>query len=244
VQLTGTQAEEARHRAAVKKARSIRMYADSETSFHVSPIALTQESPSPADMWYAQVGLWIQEDLVHALAQLNDEAAEQLHGREPNVTNLPVKRIESIKVQGYVSGTGTLIAFPGTGGGSGRSVSGGAAPTVTSFTGRKADDQFDVVRCTLTVSVDERDLLRLIDSITRTNFYQLVGLEYTAADPAESEGYFYGDAPVVRAQLDFEGYMARKIYKALMPEAVLQALGISKAEPAKEAAKKEPLRRK
>ncbi len=236
-QLTGAQAEEARYRAAVKKAHSIRVYASPDTSFHVSPIAYSNEAPRPADMWYAQVSLWVQEDVLSAIARLNDGAAQQLAGKDVDVANLPVKRVESIRVRGYVAPNGTLIEFPVQGQAQ-AARGGGAAPTVSSFTGRKADDQFDVVRLTLTAMVDERDLLKLIDSVTRTNFYQVVGLEYATVESTDREGYFYGDAPVVRAVLDFEGYMARKIYKAMMPEEVQLALGIVKAEPGKEAPKK------
>jgi hypothetical protein len=236
---TGAQAVEARHRAEVKKARSIRIYADPDTSFHVSPIAYKPEAPSAADMWYAQVGLWVQEDLVNAIAQLNEEAAQQLAGKEVNVASMPVKRIESIRVLGYIDSNGARVAFPVPGQSqSGRTGAAPAGPTVASFTGRKADDQFDVVRLTLTAVVDERDLLKLIDAVTRSNFYQLVGLDYSTSDAVSPEGYLYGDAPVVRAVLDFEGYMARKIYKAMMPEEVLQALGIAKQEATKAAAPK------
>ena len=35
---------------------------------------------------------------------------------------------------------------------------------------------------------------------------------------------------VVHATLDFEGYMARKLFKGMMPAEVLQDLGIVKAE--------------
>jgi len=237
---TGVQADEARRRAAVKKARSIRIYASADTSFHVSPIAYSEDAPRPADMWFAQVSLWIQEDLASAIARLNDEAAQQMAGKEINVASMPVKNIESIRVHGYMSGTGALLSFSALSQSpTGRpGAAGPAGPVLTSFTGRKPNDQFDVVRLTLTAVVDERYLLQLIDSITRANFYQLVGLEYATVEPAEREGYFYGDAPAVRAVLDFEGYMARKIYKALMPEDVLRALGITGPGAGKEAPKK------
>jgi hypothetical protein len=229
---TGNQAQEAQYRAEVKKARSIRIYAATDTSFQVSPMAYSANAPTPAEMWYAQVGLWVQEDLVNAIAQLNEEAAQKLAAQDVNVANLPVKRIESIRVHGYIDSKGSLVPFPGGDSTSG-SRSAAAPPMSASFTGRRADDQFDVVRLTLTAVVDERDLLELVDAITRANFYQLVDIEYKTLDPAATAGYFYGDAPVVEAVLDFEGYMARKIYKAMMPEEVLKALGISGKEPAK-----------
>ncbi len=217
------------HRASVKKARGIRVYASAETSLHVSPLAYTKDAPTPRSMWYAQVSLWIQEDMVRAVARLNDEAAGRLEDdEEANVANMPVKRVETIQVLGYVRSDGLPVPFPNAG-----------AKTDTmslgpSFTGSRSTDQFDVVRVALSVVVDQRELLKLIDSVTRSNFYQLVGAEYTLVQVSEqgydAEGYIYGPAPVIRAVLDFEGYMARKLFKEKMPAEVLLDLGITKPE--------------
>lgn len=219
----GAEGEEIHRRATVKKARAIRVYAAPMESFHISPIYASEDAPSPRDMWYAQVGMWVQQDLVNAIAKVNDEAAAQLSEKEANVTNLPVKRIETIQLQGYVTSSGMVVPFPMYTSAS-RSVP--TIPIAPSFTGRRSDDQFDVVRVAMIVVVDQRDLLRLIDAVTRTNFYQLVGAEYTSVDSSEATGFLYGPAPVVRATLAFEGYMARKIFKALMPEEVQKELGI------------------
>ncbi len=225
----GVEASVVQQRAAVKKARNIRIYADPETSFQVSPIAYTETPPSPREMWYAQVSLWVQEDMVNAIARLNEEAAQKLGEEESNVTRMPVKRIESIAVQGYVRSDGVLIPLI-SGAGASQLPEGAGGPVVESFTGRRSDKQFDVIRVQLTVVVDKRELLRLIDAVTRTNFYQLVGAEYSAVENVDPAGYYYGPAPVVRAVLDFEGYLARKIFKPLMPPEVLAELGIEGAE--------------
>jgi hypothetical protein len=224
----GVQADEAQHRAAVRKARNIRIYASPESSFHVSPIAYSNDAPTPRDMWYAQVSLWVQQDLVTAIARVNEEAAQQLGEKEAHVANLPVKQIVSIQVMGYVTPGGFLVPFPsGTtpqAAPAGSPEGAQTGPTVASFTGRKSDEQFDVIRLSLTVIVDRREVLKLIDSITRSNFYQLVGAEYTATDSVDPAGYFYGPKPVIRAVLEFEGYLARKLYKAMMPDDVLKDL--------------------
>ncbi|HPM22704.1 MAG TPA: hypothetical protein PLP66_02285 [Phycisphaerae bacterium] len=224
---TGVAGEEVRRRAAIKKARNIRIYADPQTSFHVSPIADADAAPTPAEMWYAQVSLWIQQDLVDAIAKVNDAAAQQLGPSEASVAQMPVKRIEQIMVHGYILNGGVVVPF--TAGTARPGAAGAQVATLTSFTNRVCDEQFDVVRVTLTVIVDQRELLRLIDAIARTNFYQLVGAEYTVVDSVDPAGYLYGQAPLVRAALDFEGYMARKIYKSMMPAEVLQVLGAAPA---------------
>lgn len=215
--------EPVRLRASVKKARNIRVYVDPMTSLHVSPMIHRDEPPSPREMWYAQVSLWVQEDLVRAIARLNEEAAQELGEKDANVTRLPVKRIESVQVLGYITPLGALLPF-----GSGLGLPGpaDASSTMVSFTGRRGNEQFDVVRVVLTVIVSKRDMLRLVDAVARTNFYQLVSAEYVDTEPVDPAGYFYGPDPVVRAVLDFEGYFARRIYKPLMPAEVLRDLGI------------------
>ncbi len=220
----GVTQEDVRRRAAAKKARVIRMYA-APTSFHVSPLAQAEGAPPPKEMWYAQVGLWIQEDLAKAVARVNDEAAQARPPSEANVTTLPVKRLEGVRIAGYVTSTGTVVAFPALAGTERQSAAGPAGASGPSFTGRKSDNQFDVLRFTLTVIVDERELFKLVDAITRQNFYQLIGLNHEVTDSSDSAGHYYGEAPVVRATLDFEGYFARRLFKELMPKDVQAELG-------------------
>ena len=226
---------DAGQRAAAKKARSIRMYASLDpqrSSFHISPIVEGRDKPSPEDMWYAQVSLWVQQDIVDAIRKINDQAAQQLAARneDAHVGNMPVKRVEGIQVRGYVLDTGEIVPFPGlrlAAGGSSGARGGGSQET---FTGRKGDEQFDVIRFLVTVIIDLRDLQQLIDGIARENFYQPVGAEYEIVPPEYESGYYYGGEPVYRARLDFEGYMARKSYKGIMPKAVLDVLGIAESD--------------
>lgn len=239
---TGVPAGLAEQNAAVRKARSIRMYVEatgSRAAFQISPIIASLEAPSARDMWYAQVGLWIQEDVVRALAGLNAEAAARLKAEDAHVGNMPVKHLLGIRVLGYLTKTGQLVrldAMRSDTSGPGQPVIAAGTPMPgelkPSFTGRTSDDQFDVVRFSVQLIVDQRDLLRVADAITRANFYQLVSLNYDAGPVGGQDGpYLYGDAPVVRATYDFEGFMARKAYEELMPEDVRKDLGIVTAGP-------------
>ncbi|MCK4340912.1 MAG: hypothetical protein KAY37_04225, partial [Phycisphaerae bacterium] len=220
---------EAQTRAAIRKARNIRVYAEAEparSSFHISPIIAGDRPPQPLDIWYAQVGLWIQTDVVNAIRKLNEEAAAELDEGKAHVANMPVKRLVDVQVFGYVTSKGQPVSFERVI--KGGSSSGSAPP---SFTGRLSDEQFDVVRFAVIVIVDQRDLLKLVDRVIRENFYQLVGLQYTAVSRVKDDGlYFYGEAPTVKATLNFEGYMSRKVYEAMMPPKVREALGIDSGE--------------
>lgn len=210
------------YRAQVSKAKSILCYYD-ETSFHVSPIAYQEDAPTPEDMWEAQVGLWIQEDVVKAIAELNQEAAEQVADGDACVEYVPVKRLVGLRVLGYeVPKLGRLV-FPAASGEV--QLAGAGGP---SLTGRKCNEQYDVVRFVVQVVIDQRDVLQLIDRISRVNFYQCLGADYEVVDHniAINQGYFYGTDPVVTATLEFEGYMAREVYEELMPPAIRKLLGI------------------
>ena len=214
----------ATYRARVNKAKSILCYYDQNT-FHTSPIAYTDAAPTPEDMWYAQVGLWVQEDVVKAIAELNREAANRVTEGDPSVEHVPVKRLILVQVIGYEGGPEGRILFPIAGvTQSMQEVTAGAS----SLTGRKCNEQYDVVRFIVSVVVDQRETLELIDRISRANFYQCLSVSYEAVDHAleTSEGYFYGTDPVVKLTLGFEGYMARDVYEEMMPSTVRAILGI------------------
>jgi hypothetical protein len=141
-------------------------------------------APSPEDMWYGQVGLWIQRDVARAIAECNEQAT--------NVLNAPVKRLVRIDVGagqtggrsgGSVGNNLYLIApaqaqaadpmamgMGGMGGGMGRMGMGPApgAPAAADFdsplpreyaispTGRVSNTMYDVVpfRVSVIVEVD------------------------------------------------------------------------------------------
>lgn len=222
--------DEARYRAAVRKAKNISIYATLDPtmttpSFDISPIVATDQPPTPAEMWYAQMSMWLQQDVVEAVREVNNEVARQLPEEESHVANMPVKRIVSVDVDGYVTGPSTVVPFPSL-------ASKQVEVPVESFTGRVSNEQFDVIRLSLRAIVDQRDILKLVDAMTRTNFYQLIGLRYTLVPPDDvrNDGFFYGSEPVVEVTLTFEGYFARTVFKEMMPRQVLVDLGI--VEPA------------
>lgn len=217
------------YRARIAKAKGIRCYVDND-SFQLSPIALSQTPPSAADMWYAQVGLWIQRDIVDAVASLNKEAADKVTEGDASVENSPVKRIVGLQVHGYVLGNKDLLRFVRIAPSSLNPQASAAGATATpvdlspsrSFSARTGNDQYDVVRVTLVVIADQRDLNLLVDRVCKQNFYLCTHMRYEALDREQQEqaGYVYGTDPVVQATLDFEVYLARDVYEKMWPDAV------------------------
>jgi hypothetical protein len=210
-------------RAAVNKAKNIHCYAGPR-SFHVAPI-LTVDQFGPDLMWTAQVSLWIQQDVVDAVAALNASALQKTQA-DASVEQSPVKRIETVRVWGYQL-AGGLLPFPVDS----EAQGGLAPPTGPSFTGKISDDQFDVVRFTVALVVDQRELLHAVDAIGKQNFYKCTNPEFVAMTPENTPpGYLYGTAPCVRATIDFEGYLARAVYKPLMPKEILAKLSGEKSD--------------
>lgn len=220
------------YRARVNKAKEVRCYYD-VGSFHASPILDMDDAPTPADAWFAQLTLWIMEDVTDAIAAINKEAADAVAAGDAFIEQMPIKRVVAMDVLGYETAQGRIPApARAATAGAGRHLFGaGNGPT---HTGRKSNEQYDVVRFALTLVVDQRDLLKIVDRISRENFFTCVGLSYQQVNRVEDElkeGYFYGTDPVIRATLDFEAYLSREVFQPLMPDAILELLGIKAKEP-------------
>ncbi|MBU0618522.1 MAG: hypothetical protein KKI02_12460 [Planctomycetes bacterium] len=206
--------DEAVSYASVLKARGIRCYVH-DGVFERRELGGQGSAPSVEQLWLAQVELWIQRDVVGAIAEMNDEAA-RVHGRRAGVEQMPVKRIWGVRVLGYQLRDGLLL-FPTPDG-----LSCEVWKSVpVSFTGRACDGEFDVVVFQMVVVMDQRDVLQLIDRVGKRNFYQCTAVAYEAVpEPDANAGYVYGTEPVVCVGLEFEWYMWREIYGPLMPAGV------------------------
>lgn len=215
-------------RAAVNKAKSIQLYYEPDRTMHSSEIIDDPGAPSPLAMWEAQVGYWIQADVVNAISALHAEAAKKVQGGDASVGELPVKRLVSIRVHGY-SLQGKFIHFGMSSRLSQGGTSGPDPAAQATFTQRTGNDQYDVVRFTVQAIVDQRELFKLVDAIAKANFTVPVGISYESVnrDDEEKMGYLYGPAPIVLATLNFETYLARDLYTEMMPEDVRTLLGVA-----------------
>lgn len=207
------------YRARVRKAKSIRCYVDPAT-FQVHPLVQMVAAPTPEQMWNAQVSLWIQQDVVQAINALNREAAKAVPDGDAYVEHSPVKRLISLRVLGYVLPSGGTLPL-----GTGDAGALGREPT-PSFTDRKSNELFDVLRFELTAVVDSRETLKVADAITKANFNKLLAIESVAVNRTvdEQQGYFYGTAPVAQVRMEFETYMARDVFDEIKPTEVVTLL--------------------
>ncbi len=212
-------------RLAVRRAREIYCYVGhAGETFGQWPKVTAVSYPEVAEMWYAQMGLWIQQDVVKALAGLNNRVAEAVKARQerPWVGLSPVKHLQQIAIKGYafpVAAADPTLSSTSLGDGA---PAGGVA---ASFTKQQCSPAVDVVHFTVDLVVEARMLPQVIDEICKAGFYTpiLVNYRIQPFDP-NWNGYIYGSAPAIQVSLEFEGNFVRAKYEKWMPEAVKTAI--------------------
>jgi hypothetical protein len=207
-----------RARAAEDVARSIPMYvSDSALTEHR---VTTLEVPTEVDIWQAQMGLWIQQDLVSVLAGMNEARARQLEreGRRDQVwvAYMPVKHLLALRIA------------PMLGNGGGLNTAGAAwAP---SFTGVTNSEKMFTVTMQLEVVVEAAQLAALLDGLCRVGFYTPVAVTYESVPPNPlQEDYLYGEQPVIRVKIDLEGYYFRKVFDQWIPDVLKPVMKLANA---------------
>ena len=201
--------------ASVKKAHEIYCYARTDGLDPRYQIPVTAKYPAVEAMWLSQVSLWIQEDIVQALAKLNNEVAGQLSEEDRWVANLPVKHLLYISIGDFQSKTAASID---------NRTSAPPAPAVgldltrpdppvlgaTFFQRQPASDTLDVTGVAVGLVIDANSLLRVMDRLSGAGFYTPVSVQYEAVDPNPSlQDYIYGPAPTIRVRLEFDHYILR-----------------------------------
>ena len=216
--------EDSMQMASIEKSRVLQCYVGLQ-SFQLHEIYYQSGTFTEGDMWAAQVLLWIQQDVVAALARVNEAAAVAINARNTtlpagaaptpvDVTTMPVKHLASLELmlpdQIYEIGMG------------GDSAGGLPDFDSVSFTGRSSNADFDVVPFKVVLIIDQRDLALVLNEIARANFYTALNVNYTAVPSPTREdaavGYLYGHEPIVLADLDFEGYFFREAYHHRWPK--------------------------
>lgn len=185
------------------------------------------------DCWDAQVGYWLQKDVVDAIVAVNERAATRILDNDgaPWVGVLPVKEVVSIRTSdGYIESGGEILAG-GDPGGDKPALPPGTDSSV--FTGTASTDTYDAKQFSVKLVMDQRYITELADEICRGTFHALVRVSYKAASVnRRMHGKIYGAGPVVRVVMDFETIMLESPYRCWMPEAVRELYGLTCPEPA------------
>ena len=186
------------------------------------------DAPYPEDAWRAQVGYWVQKDVVEAIAALNQEAAEEAkrRGEDLWVGIMPVKDVISMRVSEYILESDEE-AVGGAAGGEDEALPCGNANTVFTRSATLPDGSYEVVQYSVKLVMDQRDIPGLINRLSRNGFDTLLRVAYAAVPPnREMQGKIYGSEPIVSVVLDFERVMLGEVFRPLMPAAVCEYLEI------------------
>lgn len=187
--------------------------------FHIGDWAKPGGKPDMYDIWEGQVQLWIQQDLIKAVKNVNkmDEPGK-------SVNDLPIKQLISIIIKpGYVgmAAPGASSAAPPADG-SAPPAEGAPAPTgavrklpddySVSITGRKTNPVYDVRHATLSVLINARDIPQLLNAISAVNFMSVINSSITNVDEYTlfNQGFYFGEGvSVVRLDLIIESIWLR-----------------------------------
>ncbi len=192
----------------------------------------TADAPDLWDIWHAQIGYWIQEDVVEAIVALNSEAAEEARKKEQHawVGILPVKEVISVRISdSFVPRDGEEIFGPAPGGYD-AALPPGTPETVFTHSGQSAT--YDVVQFTVKLVMDQRSIPLLIDLLSKDSFHTLLRVSYQAIPPnRRMVGKIYGSGPVVNVVMDFETVLLGDVFRRLLPRSVCEFHEIPCPEP-------------
>jgi hypothetical protein len=232
--------KDARARASLAVAQKIQMYAlhwrdeflpDLVSSLDVSADMRDQTTAEPPFLdyvWWAQLGYWIQKDVVGAIAAINDARAAQLRedGQHPWVGNMPVKELISIRLgSGFVPADAEEEVFGAPPGGYTDALPPGNPETV--FTRSGQSDAYDVIQYSVKLIMDPREIPALVHRVSKDSFHTLLRVSYEAAPVNRSMvGKIYGSGPVVNVVMDFEMILLGDVFRPLMPDYVCETFDI------------------
>ncbi|WP_432799769.1 hypothetical protein [Poriferisphaera sp. WC338] len=237
------------------QALNINVYADTEFTsqafpFQVGKWSLESEKPELHDLFEGQVELWVQQDIVDAIARANkivteDDNGELIANDTSSVLTAPVKRLISISVvPGYVGiqtqgvvGSGSSSRTSSNSGGYSPPMEmmnkeAGNGPLGENFycgpTGRKSNVIYDVRQAVLTAIVDYERLPELFEAINEVNFMTVVDCKVEQVDEYEAlaEGYMYGSNDCVQVEMVIESLWMRQWTEPLMPDKTLEYVGL------------------
>lgn len=225
----------------------------SPSAFQVFAWANEAKPPTPEQIYAGMVTMWIQDDIVDAILELNKGNS--------GVARNPVKRLLGIHIGAGASavsftdkdqtgtrseaGTGSLFlkegsmtaaATPGAPPPPSAAAGSGNAPVgldyAKSMTGRVGSERYDVTHVKLAVDIEPTYLNHFIKELySQNNGYTVLEIDLTTIDPFTtiSNGYVYGSKPVVRAEILMEAVFFREWTTKIMPAGYRTALGVPAA---------------
>jgi hypothetical protein len=200
-------------------AKTSRVYISPDT-FEVNPqIAGAAGAPDALTIYLAQLGFWIQQDVVNAVNFAN--------GNSKSVPESAVKHLISIRVD--AQGIPTFIVPAGATAANDDPDAELKKDTTVSPTGRICNGLYDVFHFTVRADVQADKLDDFLRALSYRRFITPLSVDVKAVDNAAAlaQGHVYGDKPVVSVTARCEILYLRKWNAPYMPALVKQKLGIT-----------------
>ena len=207
------------------------VYINADTMDVQTTLVNTAGQPEPSVIFFAQLGLWVQEDLFQGIRQVNEGAGAS------NVGTAPIKHLIKVDViEQFIGMSGAASADPNN---PAPPLSNDpSAPLTPNYSvtpsGRVSNGLFDVIHMNVVMVVEADRLPMVLDQLGRGRLLSVIRVDRiepmdTAA--AANAGYFFGNKPCVRVEMVVEDLLLRKWTEPLMPEAIKSALGIQSPPP-------------
>ncbi|MCC6230718.1 MAG: hypothetical protein IT432_16020 [Phycisphaerales bacterium] len=194
--------------------------------------------PVLEDCFGWQADFWMFSDVLQAVAAANTDSG----GRPQSVDQGAVKRVVRVLLKDTPY---ARVERPQTT----TEDSSSAAPVAAnpnaeikpdfdrSITGRWSGPEngmYDLRHASVELVVDSAMIPRLFDAFAQTNFMTITDIDLGEVDSwSELErGYYYGDAPVVKATIEVEAVWLRSWMQPWMPKEIRSRLGIPEEKPA------------
>jgi hypothetical protein len=191
--------------------------------------------PRADSIWWAQVALWVQTDVLDAIKETN--TAKDAAGKVPaNLMEAPVKRLIKITVpmnNSFVVAAGAAPAAPPADPAAAADASLTKVPQA-SPTGRASNGMFDVVQFRIDADIETDKIPQFIRTLSHNRLMSVLRVELKGVDSQQAElaGYYYGkDAagnskPVSTVTMDCEALLLRTWTIPLMPRIIRTQLAI------------------
>jgi hypothetical protein len=176
--------------------------------------------PEAGQIWDAQLEMWIVDDVTQAIARINNQYADPAVPNGPpsvDILHTPIKEIEKLQSIAPCNAAAASAANDIQAGVTNPTPS---EPTVSS-TGRVCNALYDVYRFDLKLDVDAEKLPEVLRDFQLGQFITIVNVQILeVVDPAQaaSEGFRFGDKPVVRLEIDGEDLLMKNWTADLLPD--------------------------
>jgi hypothetical protein len=212
------------------------VYVNLDTWTDIPAMKTLQTAAPPDQVWYTQLGLWIQQDVADIVTKANAGST--------SIYSSPVKHVVKVYVpeRPYNTAAPTGGGDAGGGGFGGGATGGADAPQTgmnpesaitlnraQTLTGRASNGLYDVIHYSMVVRVRDSFVPQFLAEVSKGRLHYVLNVsKLTAVDSpsAAAEGYVYGNDRVVELTLECEALQLRSWTAALMPKEVKYKLGI------------------